>query len=102
MKIYIFRSHAIEAKVKLYSTLQFYATGTFLQTIGDLSGISVASMSRIVNETSKAIASLSRNYIFMPRNQQELQNNFTGFYTMSKFPTAVGAIDCTHVKIFSS
>lgn len=35
----------------------------------------------------------------MPRNEAERQENFKNFLDIGCFPTVVGTIDCTHVKI---
>lgn len=56
-------------------------------------------MSRIVLQVSSAIASLLNEFIFLPRNHDELLKNFEGFYKIAGFPTVFGTIDCTHVKI---
>lgn len=62
-------------------------------------GMSRASVSRIVSEVSVAIASLRKEFIFMPRNREEVQTNFKSFFEIGRFPTVIGTIDCTHIKI---
>lgn len=93
------RSHAISADIKLLATLRFFATGSYHTVIGDFSGISPASVTRVIRETSRAIANLRPDYIYMPRNNDELKNNFLGFYNISQMSTIVGCIDGTHVKV---
>jgi nuclease HARBI1 len=92
-------SFAISAETKLLSALRFYATGCFMITRGDFSGISRTSIGRIVKQGSEAIANLKNEYIFIPRNQQELVSHYQSFFRIGKFPTVVGTIDCTHIKI---
>jgi nuclease HARBI1 len=58
-------------------------------------------MSRIVKQTCDAIASLRAEYIFMPRNDQDLKNMMQLFYQLGSFPSVIGTIDCTHIKIKS-
>ena len=94
-----FRSHAISAEEKLYTAIRFYGTGTFQLVVGDLVGISRTSVSRIIKEVSEAIASLKNDYIYMPRNQQEINNAYQKFFEIGKFPTVIGTIDCSHIKI---
>ena len=94
-----FRSHAISAEEKLYTAIRFYGTGTFQLVVGDLVGISRTSVSRIIKEVSEAIASLKNDYIYMPRNQQEINNAYEKFFEIGKFPTVIGTIDCSHIKI---
>jgi nuclease HARBI1 len=96
---FCFRSNAITAEVKLYTALRFYATGTFQNAVGDFSGISQASASCIIKSVSEAIGMLKNDYIYMPRNQDEARKNCEQFYEVGSFPTVIGTIDCTHVKI---
>lgn len=44
-------------------------------------------------------ASMKDEFIFMPRNRDEILNNFQEFYDIGCFPTVLGTIDCTHIKI---
>lgn len=97
--ISFFRSRAISPETKLYTTLRFYATGSFLTAVGDFSGISFQSASRIIKQVSETIAGLKDEFIFMPRDHDELIKNYQNFYEISCFPTVTGTIDCTHVKI---
>jgi hypothetical protein len=62
-------------------------------------GISRSTTGAVITEVSEAIASLRSRYIFMPRDRDELMNNYEAFYDIGKFSTVVGTIDCTHVKI---
>jgi nuclease HARBI1 len=68
-------------------------------TLGDFTGISKSSISRIVEEVTNVIAGMSKTYIKMPEDQEEIENNYRKFFEINKFPTVIGTIDCTHVKI---
>lgn len=72
-----YRSHAVSAETKLYAALRFYAAGTFQHTVGDLSGISQSSVSRIVKQVSLAIAMLRDEFIYMPRNNAITKYNLS-------------------------
>jgi nuclease HARBI1 len=61
--------------------------------------MSAKSMGRAVKEVSIAIARMKNDYIAMPSSTEELKNNFRMFYEIGKFPTVLGTIDCTHVKV---
>lgn len=67
--------------------------------VGDCSGMSQQSISRIVRDVVEAIARLRDEFIYMPRDREELNTNFKNFFKIGPFPTVVGTIDCTHVKI---
>lgn len=95
-----FRSHAISATTQLYAALRFYATGSFFLTAADLIGISEPAVCYIVLRVSKAIASLKNEYIKFPDSPEERKEVHEEFYRIGPgFPTVLGAIDCTHVRI---
>lgn len=82
-------------------TLRYFATGNFLQTVGDFVGIEKGTASRIVWKVTRAFAELYHQYIRMPETQPEFRSNSQKFYSVARFPKCIGAIDCTHVKIIS-
>lgn len=82
-------------------TLRYFATGNFLQTVGDFVGIEKGTASRIIWKVTRAIAGLYHQYIRMPETQPEFRSNSQKFYSVARFPKCIGAIDCTHVKIIS-
>lgn len=85
----------------LLITLRFYATGSFLQVVGDFIGIDKSTASRIVYLVSRAIASHHNDFLQMPSTDDEMRQTSNEFYAISRFPTCIGAIDCTHVRIQS-
>lgn len=84
----------------LLLTLRFYATGSFLNTIGDIAGVHKSTASIVIRKVSHAIASLRDQYINLPQGN-EIQEVNRGFYEIASFPRIIGAIDCTHIKIQS-
>lgn len=80
--------------------LRFYATGSMQQVIGDIAGIHNSTVCKCVFRVSSAIASLARNYIQMPTNE-ESETISCQFYEIARFPKVIGAIDCTHIVILS-
>lgn len=95
-----FRNHALSATEMVFVTLRFLATGSILQVSADFNGIDKSTASRVVNKVTRAIAALRQTYITMPE-RDEVQQVITEFYSISRFPRCIGAIDCTHVKIQS-
>nr|XP_023027420.1 putative nuclease HARBI1 [Leptinotarsa decemlineata] len=89
---------AISPMNRLLLTLRYYATGSFLITSGDFSGVSKASASRIISKVSRAIAELRPRFVKFPINLQSVKE---GFYNIARFPRVIGTIDCTHVNIKS-
>lgn len=62
-------------------------------------GLSESSMSTIVAEVSLAIGKMNKEFIFFAKNQEETRATYKSFYEIAGFPTVIGTIDCTHVKI---
>lgn len=95
------RGGAISPMCQLLLTLRFYATGSMLIAVGDFSGVSKASASRIVRRVSEAIASLKPGYINMCQTEREMDELAAEFYNLAHFPRVIGTIDCTHIRIQS-
>lgn len=93
------RSHAIPAHVQVLSALGFFATGTFQREIGDRSGISQPSMSRILPAVLDGIIRLMPDYIEFPYGAQRQVEVKQGFSDIANLPNVIGAIDCTHIRI---
>ncbi len=66
------RNKAIPPFLQVLTALQFYATGTFQQTVGDTINLSQPSVCRIVKQVSIAIASQSRDIIKYPDNLRQV------------------------------
>jgi len=69
--------------------LRYLATGSILLAISDFVGVSESSACHYIYQTCRAM------------NNIDTKRVFTGFYSRSKFPRVIGAIDCTHIKIQS-
>jgi len=67
----------------------------------DFIGIHKSTTSRIVRLVSHVIATLCSDFIYFPRNEDDIKRVKQNFYNIAKFPIIIGAMDCTHVKIKS-
>lgn len=92
---------AVSPMEQLLLTLRIYATGSFLITIGDFSGVSTTSAHYIVHRVSQAITRLRPRYIHFPTTEQEIRKEQLQFYNIARFPRVIGCIDCTHVHVQS-
>ncbi|XP_056435275.1 putative nuclease HARBI1 [Gadus chalcogrammus] len=90
------RSHSIPALLQVCTAVRFYATGSFLNTVGDTLGLSKASVSRVVHRVS---STLSDKLPKFPTQPAELNSIKRGFFNVARFPNVIGAIDGTHVRI---
>ena len=82
-------------------TLQYYATGSFIRVGGDFHGIHVSTAGKIVKDVSEALAALRPDFIFMPESEIEIKQIRQEFYNIAKFPSCIGALDCSHIRIRS-
>jgi hypothetical protein len=95
------RKLVLKPEMKFLCALRFYASGSFLINVGELSGLHKSTVSKIVKQVSESIARLSPNFIKMATNEEEVAKVKRDFFLKAKFPNCVGALDCTHVKIQS-
>ncbi|CAC5365624.1 HARBI1 [Mytilus coruscus] len=79
--------------------LRFYASGSFLEVIGDTMGVDKATACRAVNDVTNALLSKKDQFIKWPARQEERDRNKQGFFRGGLFPGVIGCIDGTHVKI---
>ena len=57
------RNHALSTTVQVLVALRFFASGSFLQVIGDTLGLSKSTVSRIISQVSLALAQKQGNFI---------------------------------------
>jgi hypothetical protein len=95
------RNHSLTPINQLLITLRFYATGTFQLVVGDTFAVSKPTVCRVVHKVTAAIASLRAKYIKFPATAKEKRDVMNQFFTTSRLPGVLGAIDCTHVAIQS-
>ncbi|XP_011705880.1 PREDICTED: putative nuclease HARBI1 [Wasmannia auropunctata] len=91
------RNHAVSPMEQLLLTLRIYATGLFLITMGDFSGVSTTSAHYIIHRVSAAIARLRPRYIQFPSTEEKIRKEQLCFYNIAAFPRVIGCMDCTHV-----
>ncbi|CAI6371063.1 unnamed protein product [Macrosiphum euphorbiae] len=80
------RNRAILAPCKLYMMLRYLATGSFLLTVADFTGVSESSACRYIHQVCRAIARHRSKYIYFPKNAVDMRKVVSGFYNCSRFP----------------
>ncbi|KAJ8946585.1 hypothetical protein NQ314_008840, partial [Rhamnusium bicolor] len=76
-------NNAVCAELMLFVTLRFFATGSFLQVVGDFVGIDKSMACRIVYKVSRANAGLHTMFIRMSTTDGEMSANSVEFYTIA-------------------
>ncbi|PSN30448.1 hypothetical protein C0J52_27078 [Blattella germanica] len=94
------RNHPLTPLQQILLALRFYATGSFEIVIGDMNGVSKATVSRYVKKVSDVLATWRPRYINFPIGD-EVETVISDFYNIAQFPGVIGTIDCTHVPILS-
>eukprot|EP00105_Crassostrea_gigas_P033686 XP_011457145.1 PREDICTED: putative nuclease HARBI1 [Crassostrea gigas] len=90
--------------MKLYQTLQvmlalrFYASGSFLEVIGDTMGFDKSTVSRAIDDVTNALIAKKDRFIKWP-NHEEILKSKQNFFSRGGFPGVIGCIDGTHVRI---
>jgi hypothetical protein len=80
------RGHALEPQQQVLIALRFFASGSFLQVVGDSLGLDKSTVSR-TSRTSSAI--------FKQRDRE----NKKQLFLQAGFPSVIGCVDCTHIRI---
>lgn len=84
------------------TTLRYYATGTFTATCADFAGIHKTIVGKIIRDVSEALASLRPDFVRFPTTDEKIRQVRQDFFNVAKFPSCIGAIDCTHIEIRST
>ena len=92
------RGHALEPEQQVLIALRFFASGSFLQVIGDSFGVDKSTVSRVVRDVSHALNRRRHQFIKWPSNDQA-DINKNNFFLQAGFPCVIGCIDCTHIRI---
>jgi hypothetical protein len=97
------RSHSLSAEQQVLLAPRFYASGSFLQLVGDLSGFDKGTASRIVVRVTDALVAHRLvahrdDFIKWPSTPEERNRIHAGFYEIASFPNIVGCVDGTKYK----
>ena len=92
------RNHALPPLQQVLIALRFFASGSFLQVIGDTAGVNKSTVSRVVTSVSHALLAKQSDFIKWPTGA-ELVVNKNAFYRRGRFPCVIGCVDGTHIRI---
>ncbi|XP_029905533.1 putative nuclease HARBI1 [Myripristis murdjan] len=92
------RNQALTTVQSICIGLRFFACGTFLYSVGDAERLSKATVCREIRRVYLALKNYLNSFVTFP-GHLEAQKIKEAFYSIAGFPNAIGAIDCTHVRI---
>ena len=67
------RNHALSPTLQVLVALRFFASGSFLQIIGDTVGLPKSTVSRIVTDVLKSLVNKQEEFINFPTEPVEVQ-----------------------------
>ena len=88
------RNHALSPTLQVLAALRFFASGSFLQIIGDTIGLPKSTVSRIATDVSKALVNKQEEFINFPTEPDQKR-----ILRERGFPGVVGCTHGIHVRI---
>ncbi|XP_053366807.1 putative nuclease HARBI1 [Clarias gariepinus] len=92
------RSRALTTAQTVCIALRFFASGTFLYTVGDAENVAKSAVCRAIRKVYLALKKFVRVYVLFPSHLRP-QAVKQKFFAIAGFPNVIGAIDCTHIPI---
>lgn len=92
------RNHSLDPQHQVLIALRFFASGSFLQVIGDTFGVDKSTVSRVITGVSAALVRKQHQFIQWP-SDEETFNIKHQFYLKAGFPCVIGCVDGTHIRI---
>lgn len=93
------RGGALSPVHKMKVCLRYLSDPGYQKGIGQELGVSQATVSRTVNAVVDSIISQANEWIKFPTTEEEITEAKQLWQNKFRFPTAIGAIDCSHVGI---
>ncbi len=89
----------LSPELQLCMALRFYASGSFLEVIGDTVFASKSAVSKAVTTVTNLLVQRLDEFVEFPKDAEKIRKIENEFYDVAKLPGIVGAIDGTQVKI---
>lgn len=86
---------------KILISLKTLGSGSFQNTSKDFISISQPTVSRVLDSFLSAIVKRVHQFIYMPRNSEELDKVKQDIYKIARFPGVAGLIDCSQIPIIA-
>ncbi|XP_041924201.1 putative nuclease HARBI1 [Alosa sapidissima] len=91
---------ALTPTVQVLAALRFYATGSFMEVVGDGLGLSKASVSRAVTAVTPLLLQHVQSITF-PTTAEDIMQANQAFHAIGQLPRVIGAIDVTLIPVAS-
>ncbi|XP_067884148.1 putative nuclease HARBI1 [Heterodontus francisci] len=94
-----FDGQPMPAALKVTAALNFYASGSFQGSTGDLCGVSQSAVHCWIKEVTDALYRRAGDYVHFRTDADSQAEMAVGFGAIAGFLQVQGVIDCTHVAI---
>ena len=88
--------HPLTIEEKLIFSLRFYLTNCLQNVNGDCTHIHKSCVCKVIQQITDGICSLLSDYVQLPESLTEVKQMF---YEIAAFPSVIGCIGGTHIKI---
>lgn len=92
------RGKGTSTHLQVLTALRCWGRREVQDDAGDLHGLSQPTVSRICARVARALAKQAKAFITMPQTLEE-KIIMKEFYKIRNFPSVIGAVDCTHIRI---
>ncbi|CAK1590160.1 unnamed protein product [Parnassius mnemosyne] len=93
------RGCPLSPEIQVVCALRNWARHEIQDDTADLHGVSQPVVSRTCKKVAEILSRKSREFIKMPTTLNEQQETIRKFRSIANFPTVIGAIDCTHIRV---
>ncbi|XP_055601326.1 putative nuclease HARBI1 [Uranotaenia lowii] len=93
------RGGALDNIHKMKCLLRYLGDPGFQVGVGEDLGIHQSTVCKTIWSVAKKVASKASDWIKFPQNYEDFEQEKKIWHQKYKFPSAIGAIDCTHVAI---
>ncbi|XP_067852000.1 putative nuclease HARBI1 [Heptranchias perlo] len=93
---------ALPVAVKVNVVLNFYGSGSFRASVGDLCNISQFAVHCCIREVTEAQYKMHNRFITFPFDREKQNESAQGFARFAGFSMVQAAIDCTHIAMRAS
>ncbi|XP_037296752.1 putative nuclease HARBI1 [Manduca sexta] len=93
------RGCPVSPEIQVVCALRSWARHEIQDDTADLHGVSQPFISKICKKIAGPIAGISHRFIKMPATLAEQEEAMRKFHRIANFPSVIGAIDCTYIRV---
>jgi len=95
------RSVDLTLEQKVLLSLNTLGSGSFQSSSKHVLHVSQSTVSKVLSQFVDAMTAKASEYIYMPRNREEIYKTKSDFYQIAQFPGIIGCVDGSHIPIIA-